>query len=67
MDRIDIHVEGPRVEYDKLADDRKGEPSATIRERVEAARQFQHTCGPNRDQLVLPPERARHQLMQDVI
>jgi magnesium chelatase family protein len=34
-------VEAPQIEYDKLADDRKGEPSAAIRERVEAARQIQ--------------------------
>jgi magnesium chelatase family protein len=33
LDRIDIHVEVPRVDYDKLADDRLGEPSAAIRER----------------------------------
>jgi magnesium chelatase family protein len=38
---IDIHVEVPRVEYDKLADDRLGEPSAAIRERVESARERQ--------------------------
>jgi len=41
MDRIDIHVEVPRVEYEKLADDRLGEPSARIRERVEKAREVQ--------------------------
>ena len=41
LDRIDIHVEVPRVEYDKLTDDRLGEPSAAIRERVEAARALQ--------------------------
>ena len=41
LDRIDIHVEVPRVEYDKLTDDRLGEPSAAIRERVEAARAIQ--------------------------
>jgi magnesium chelatase family protein len=41
MDRIDIHVEVPRVEYDKLSDDRLGEPSSAIRERVEAARVVQ--------------------------
>ena len=41
LDRIDIHVEVPRVEYDKLADDRLGEPSAAIRGRVEAARAIQ--------------------------
>ena len=41
LDRIDIHVEVPRVEYEKLADDRLAEPSATIRLRVEAAREVQ--------------------------
>jgi magnesium chelatase family protein len=38
LDRIDIHLEVPRVEYESLADRRTGEPSAAIRERVEAAR-----------------------------
>ncbi len=41
LDRIDIHVEVPRVEYEKLADTRAGEPSATIRARVQAARERQ--------------------------
>ncbi|MGH2537695.1 MAG: YifB family Mg chelatase-like AAA ATPase [Candidatus Promineifilaceae bacterium] len=38
LDRIDIHVEVPRVQFDKLTSERRGEPSAQIRERVEAAR-----------------------------
>jgi magnesium chelatase family protein len=38
LDRIDIHVEVPRVPFQKLADDRRGEASAGIRARVEAAR-----------------------------
>ncbi|MGH2581512.1 MAG: YifB family Mg chelatase-like AAA ATPase [Anaerolineales bacterium] len=41
MDRIDIHVDVPRVDYEKLSEDRLGEPSATVRARVEAARQLQ--------------------------
>lgn len=41
LDRIDIHIEVPRVEYDKLADNRLGESSTKIRERVEKARQAQ--------------------------
>jgi magnesium chelatase family protein len=41
LDRIDIHMEVPRVEYEKLSDDRLGEPSAAIRARVEAARERQ--------------------------
>jgi magnesium chelatase family protein len=35
LDRIDIHIEVPRVEYNKLSDRRLGEPSATIQARVE--------------------------------
>jgi magnesium chelatase family protein len=41
MDRIDIHIEVPRVEYDKLSSQRMGEPSAAIQTRVEKARQVQ--------------------------
>ncbi|HVG01024.1 MAG TPA: YifB family Mg chelatase-like AAA ATPase [Chloroflexia bacterium] len=42
LDRMDIYVEVPRVEYEKLSDHRLGETSATIRARVEAARKLQH-------------------------
>ena len=38
LDRIDIHVDVPRVNYEKLTSERLGETSATIRERVTAAR-----------------------------
>jgi magnesium chelatase family protein len=38
LDRIDIHVEVPSVDYEKLAGETLGEPSAAIRARVEAAR-----------------------------
>ncbi len=38
LDRIDIHVEVPRIAYEQLADRRAGEPSAAVRARVEAAR-----------------------------
>jgi magnesium chelatase family protein len=41
LDRIDIHIEVPRVDYEKLSDDRLGEPSADIQSRVEAARERQ--------------------------
>jgi magnesium chelatase family protein len=41
LDRIDIHIEVPRVEYEKLSDERLGEPSAAIQARVEAARERQ--------------------------
>ena len=38
LERIDVHVEVPRVEYEQLAANRAGEPSAAIRDRVTAAR-----------------------------
>ncbi len=41
LDRIDIHVEVPRVDYEKLADKRNIETSETIRKRVQAARDRQ--------------------------
>lgn len=41
LDRIDIHIEVPRVDYEKLSSDRLGETSAAIRERVQAARERQ--------------------------
>jgi len=41
LDRIDIHVEVPEVEYEKLSSDRLGESSASIRKRVQAARERQ--------------------------
>ncbi len=41
LDRIDIFAEVPRVDYDKLADDRMGEGSEMVRQRVEQARLIQ--------------------------
>jgi len=41
LDRIDIFIEVPRVEYEKLTDDTLGEHSEKVRARVEAARQIQ--------------------------
>ncbi|MFN2298012.1 MAG: YifB family Mg chelatase-like AAA ATPase [Anaerolineales bacterium] len=38
LDRIDIHVEVPRVAFAKLADPKPGEGSPAVRARVEAAR-----------------------------
>jgi magnesium chelatase family protein len=41
IDRVDIFVEVPHVEYEKLADKRMGEKSEKVRLRVEAARAIQ--------------------------
>jgi len=42
LDRIDIHIEVPRVDYEKLSGDRLGESSSSIRQRVQNARDIQH-------------------------
>jgi magnesium chelatase family protein len=41
LDRIDLHVEVPAVRYRELSDNRTGEPSEAIRERVLRARDRQ--------------------------
>ncbi len=41
MDRMDIHLDVPRVDYDKLMGIDPGESSASVRERVEHARERQ--------------------------
>ena len=41
LDRIDIHLEVARLNFDKLSDARPGEPSAVIRARVQAVRERQ--------------------------
>ena len=41
LDRIDIHIEVPRVDYEKLSGDRLGESSEAIRARVQSARNIQ--------------------------
>jgi magnesium chelatase family protein len=41
LDRIDIHVEVPAVEFKELASQETAEPSADIRVRVESARAIQ--------------------------
>ncbi|MCU0520194.1 MAG: YifB family Mg chelatase-like AAA ATPase [Anaerolineae bacterium] len=70
LDRIDINIEVPRVDYEKLTRTTLGETSATIRGRVESARSRQQvrfagtslTCnadmGPTeiREFCILPPE-----------
>jgi magnesium chelatase family protein len=41
LDRIDIHIGVLRVDYEKLSGDRVGETSASIRARVQVARDIQ--------------------------
>lgn len=51
LDRIDIHVEVPAVRYRDLADQRVGEPSEAIRERVRCAREVQRARFASRTQV----------------
>lgn len=48
LDRIDIHIEVPAVEYRELRGLRTGETSEVIRRRVEAARAIQRRRFPNK-------------------
>ncbi|HRT31257.1 MAG TPA: ATP-binding protein, partial [Anaerolineae bacterium] len=41
LDRIDIHIEVPRVPFEKLSSATRGESSTVIRARIEAARERQ--------------------------
>jgi magnesium chelatase family protein len=42
LDRIDIHIEVPRVDYEKLSGNKVSESSESIRARVQAARDIQN-------------------------
>ncbi|MCC6484331.1 MAG: YifB family Mg chelatase-like AAA ATPase [Armatimonadetes bacterium] len=42
LDRLDIHVEVPRLKQDELMQQESGEPSSSIRDRVRRARQRQN-------------------------
>jgi magnesium chelatase family protein len=41
LDRFDIQLDVQRVDFDKLSEDRRGEPSANIQARIELARERQ--------------------------
>ncbi len=42
LDRVDIFIEVPHIDYEKLADNRLGEESEKVQARVKAARSRQH-------------------------
>lgn len=43
LDRIDIHIDAPPLSIAELRDEKAGEPSAALRERVQVARDRQHS------------------------
>ena len=64
LDRIDIHVEVPRVDYEKLSGDRVGETSEAIRARVQTARDIQNRRFGVRS---LPTSEQRQETLHSVI
>jgi len=44
IDRVDIFVEVPHINYEKLTDERQGETSASVQARINMARQRQQEC-----------------------
>lgn len=63
LDRIDIHVEVPAIDYQELSSKAEGEPSADIRARVETARRTQAERFKSHSQVltnsVMPPKLVR--------
>ena len=43
LDRIDIHIEVPRVDYERLSGNKLSESLQSIRKRVQATRNIQQT------------------------
>lgn len=79
LDRIDIHLEVPRIDYEQLADRRPGELSDAVRSRVERARAVQARrfaqsgiltnadMGPKEVQLFARLDPAGEQLMRTAV
>jgi magnesium chelatase family protein len=60
LDRIDLHLEVPRLKPDELLGAKSGEPSEPIRERVVAARELQHKrLGKNRVNAKMSPRELK--------
>lgn len=59
LDRIDMHVEVPALSYRELSGQAAGESTATVRERVERARERQRSRAPRSNARLSTPELAR--------
>ena len=60
LDRIDMHVEVPRLPYDDISNNHPAEPSAAVRRRVETARERQRQrLGPSGCNAAMPAKRLR--------
>jgi len=66
MDRIDLHIQVPRLKPEELLATPEGEASATIRDRVIRARQRQHArLGPPRLNAKMAPREIRELIVLD--
>lgn len=64
FDRIDIHIEVPRMKFEKLSDSKTGEESAAIRERVIRARKRQLERFKNVDGVISNSEMQNRELKE---
>jgi magnesium chelatase family protein len=64
LDRIDLHVEVPPVKFREIADDRTGETSAKVRERVLGARKIQHARFKDRPKITCNARMGARELKQ---
>lgn len=64
LDRIDIHIEVPRMKFDKLASEKLGESSTSIRQRVIAARNRQQARFKNLDGIIANSEMTGQQMKE---
>ncbi len=66
LDRIDLQISVPRLKPDELLHQSPGEPSASIRERVVAARQIQHSrYGKDKVNAKMSPREIRDLIQMD--
>ncbi|MFZ4507283.1 MAG: YifB family Mg chelatase-like AAA ATPase [Fimbriimonas sp.] len=66
MDRIDLHLEVPRLKADELLGASQGEPSEAIRARVLQARERQHLrLGNNRTNAKMSPREIKETIVLD--
>jgi len=64
LDRIDLHIEVPQVNFQDITSERTGEPSAQIRERVVAARRVQQERFKNKPKITCNARMSSRELRQ---
>ena len=63
LDRIDLHIEVPRLKFEKLEGEESGETSSEIRKRVEKAREIQKERFKN-SSIIINSEMNSHQIKE---